>query len=137
MSFLLSIKIVSDLPKSGLWSESFGGHTDKHPFGPAAVGLDVSFMGNVKGIYGLPEHADDFAIKDSDLAHGGEPYRFFNLDVFEYELSSPMALYGAIPMVTAVHGPEKEGESTLATGMLWVNPSDTFVHVKRSEILIS
>lgn len=26
-----------------------------------------------------------------------EPYRMYNLDVFEYELDSPFSLYGSIP----------------------------------------
>ena len=30
-----------------------------------------------------------------------EPYRLYNLDVFEYELESKMALYGSIPMMLA------------------------------------
>jgi len=30
-----------------------------------------------------------------------EPYRLYNTDVFEYELDSPMALYGAVPFMTA------------------------------------
>ena len=30
-----------------------------------------------------------------------EPYRLFNLDVFEYELNSKMALYGSIPFMLA------------------------------------
>lgn len=32
---------------------------------------------------------------------GGEPYRLYNLDVFEYELDNPMALYGAVPVMYA------------------------------------
>lgn len=30
-----------------------------------------------------------------------DPYRLFNLDVFEYELYNPMALYGAVPVMMA------------------------------------
>lgn len=30
-----------------------------------------------------------------------DPYRLFNLDVFEYELYSPMALYGSVPVMLA------------------------------------
>ena len=32
---------------------------------------------------------------------GSEPYRLYNLDVFEYELDSRMALYGSIPVMVA------------------------------------
>lgn len=30
--------------------------------GPSSVGLDVSFPG-FENVYGIPEHADDFALK--------------------------------------------------------------------------
>ena len=30
-----------------------------------------------------------------------DPYRLYNLDVFEYELNNPMALYGSIPFMIA------------------------------------
>ena len=30
-----------------------------------------------------------------------DPYRLYNLDVFEYELYNPMALYGSIPYMLA------------------------------------
>ena len=30
-----------------------------------------------------------------------DPYRLYNLDVFEYELNNPMALYGSIPYMVA------------------------------------
>ena len=32
---------------------------------------------------------------------GKEPYRLFNLDVFEYDLNNGMALYGSIPYMLA------------------------------------
>ena len=32
---------------------------------------------------------------------GGDPYRLYNLDVFEYELNNPMALYGSVPVLYA------------------------------------
>ena len=33
----------------------------------------------------------------------GDPYRLYNLDVFEYELNNGMALYGSVPVLIA-HG---------------------------------
>lgn len=52
--------------------------------------------------YGIPEHADKFALRTT--GEGGlDPYRLYNLDVFEYELESTMAIYGAIPVLYA-HG---------------------------------
>ena len=41
-----------------------------------------------------------------------EPYRLYNLDVFEYLDESPFGLYGSIPMMLA----HKLG---LTTGVLW------------------
>lgn len=32
-----------------------------------------------------------------------DPYRLYNLDVFEYELNERMSLYGAVPLIQA-HG---------------------------------
>ena len=51
----------------------------------------------------------------SPLRTGGvesEPYRLYNLDVFEYLDSSPFGLYGSIPFMVA----HKVG---LTTGVLW------------------
>ena len=44
----------------------------------------------------------------------------YNLDVFEYELDEPMALYGHIPVLVA-HGADG------TAGVFWNNPSETFV----------
>lgn len=63
--------------------------------------MDISFPGASRA-YGLPEHADKLALRTT--GEGGlDPYRLYNLDVFEYELDSPMAIYGAIPVLYA-HG---------------------------------
>ncbi|KAG3120958.1 hypothetical protein PI125_g671 [Phytophthora idaei] len=116
------------------WQESFGGHTDKKKFGPSSIGLDVSFHGSVgapRSLYGIPEHATDFVLKDtiesSDKGGGKrkvvtDPYRLYNLDVFEYELDNPMALYGSIPVLVA---PNKFN----TVGMFWNNPSETFIDI--------
>lgn len=65
----------------------------------------------------MPEHGDHLGLSTTS---GSEPYRsgcnnrkevinilkqhicrLYNLDVFEYELNSNMALYGAVPLVHA------------------------------------
>ena len=104
----------------GMWEETFKSHTDSKPYGPTSVGVDISFPGS-RFVYGIPEHADDFALKVTKLVwtrqwnwkwmihccnyfpqtRGMDPYRLYNTDVFEYELSSPMALYGAVPFMVA------------------------------------
>ena len=38
-----------------------------------------------------------------------------------YEIDEPMALYGAIPIIWAIH---RLGGKTMASGFLWINPSD-------------
>lgn len=43
---------------------------------------------------------------------GTEPYRLYNLDVFEYLHESPFGLYGSIPLMVA----HKQG---LTTGVFW------------------
>ncbi len=35
------------------------------------------------------------------ICSDGDPYRLYNLDVFEYELNNRMALYGSIPLMLA------------------------------------
>ncbi|XP_012940746.1 neutral alpha-glucosidase AB isoform X2 [Aplysia californica] len=80
-----------------MWEETFKGFTDSKPNGPVSVGLDIAFPG-FRYVYGIPEHADTFALKTTKNT---DPYRLYNLDVFEYELNSPMALYGHIPFMAA------------------------------------
>ena len=101
----------------GFWDEYFKSYHDSKPFGSSSVGVDVSFIG-FRHAYGLPEHADSFALKNT--VGNGDPYRLYNLDVFEYELHNPMSLYVAIPYIT-VH----RRENTL--GALWFNSAETWV----------
>ena len=81
-------------------------------------------------MFGLAEHASQFALKATTGGAGAyeEPYRFYNLDVFEYELDEPMALYGTIPLVW---GQSTSRPSTV--GAFWNNPSETFVDVSSEE----
>jgi len=86
---------------------------------------------NKRKVFGLPEHATRTALPHTNgpRTHYNEPYRLYNLDVFEYELDEPMALYGAIPLVVS-HGLKSTNEDTSSTvGALWLNPSETFVDV--------
>eukprot|EP00418_Pyrodinium_bahamense_P085599 CAMPEP_0179059488 /NCGR_PEP_ID=MMETSP0796-20121207/25378_1 /TAXON_ID=73915 /ORGANISM="Pyrodinium bahamense, Strain pbaha01" /LENGTH=1004 /DNA_ID=CAMNT_0020756245 /DNA_START=1 /DNA_END=3015 /DNA_ORIENTATION=- len=115
-----------DLDKNGMWEEEFGGHTDKKPRGPASLGMDMTFEGDVPSLFGLPEH-----MTKASLPFYEEPYRFFNLDVFEYENDEPMALYGAIPFLWAIH---RFGSApAVASAFIWINPSETFVKLQRDE----
>ncbi|KAH7705988.1 glycosyl hydrolase family 31 protein [Aphelenchoides avenae] len=107
--------------EEGFWEETFKSHRDSKPYGSSSVGLDVSFVG-FKFLFGLPEHADSFALRTTT---NGDPYRMYNLDVFEYELNNPMALYGSVPYVVA-HNKEH------SLGALWLNAAETWVDIASS-----
>lgn len=79
----------------GEWEENFKGHHDSKPYGPEAVAIDFTFP-QALVLFGIPEHADSFLLKQTV---GDEPYRLYNLDVFEYELNSAIALYGSVPVI--------------------------------------
>lgn len=79
----------------GAWEENFKSHHDSKPNGPEAVALDFTFP-QAQILFGIPEHSDSFALKST---LNGEPYRLYNLDVFEYELDNGMALYGSVPVI--------------------------------------
>ncbi|ETO25134.1 alpha glucosidase II, alpha subunit, partial [Reticulomyxa filosa] len=87
------------------WQEQHSSHTFHHDRGPEGVGCDFTFMGS-QTLYGIPEHAASLALRDTfeyntvttEGGGGGgeggrgqanEPYRLYNLDVFEYELDIP------------------------------------------------
>ncbi|MES1914536.1 MAG: hypothetical protein MHM6MM_006596 [Cercozoa sp. M6MM] len=90
-----------------MWQEHFDKHTVQHR------------------VYGLPEHASSFALKDTFKEYQ-EPFRLYNLDVFEYELDSPMAIYGAVPLVLAP-------SSSSVEAALWLNAAETFVDIDYRE----
>lgn len=46
----------------GAWQENFKSHHDSKPHGPSSVGLDFTFP-EADYAYGIPEHADSFALK--------------------------------------------------------------------------
>ncbi|KAJ4946512.1 hypothetical protein JOQ06_024178 [Pogonophryne albipinna] len=104
--------------EDGMWEETFKSHTDSKPNGPSAVSLDFSLPG-VEHVYGIPEHADTLRLKTTE---NGDPYRLYNLDVFQYELYNPMALYGAVPVMLA-HNAQR------TTGVFWLNAAETWVDI--------
>lgn len=102
-----------------LWEETFKSFHDSKPHGPSSVGVDISFPG-FEHVYGIPEHADDFALKTTKDT---DPYRLFNLDVFEYELYNPMALYGSVPVMIA-HNVKN------TVGLFWNNAAETWIDIR-------
>ncbi|XP_052275424.1 neutral alpha-glucosidase AB-like isoform X2 [Dreissena polymorpha] len=102
----------------GMWEETFKNFHDSKPYGPSSVGIDISFPG-FEHVYGIPEHADSMALKTTK---SGDPYRLFNLDVFEYELYNPMALYGSVPVMLA-HNEKR------TVGIFWHNAAETWIDI--------
>eukprot|EP01084_Bolivina_argentea_P171636 297369_1 len=102
--------------ESKSWEESFSSHTYHYDHGPASIGLDFTFV-NSKHVYGIPEHASSLALKSYS-----EPYRLWNLDVFEYKLDVPDALYGAIPYILGYN-------LNSANAVLWMNTAETYVDI--------
>lgn len=109
----------------GCWEERFQSHTDPKLRGPESAGADISFP-FADHIYGIPERTTRFSLEDTVDAEGNvvsEPYRLYNLDVFEFELDKPLGLYGSIPFLTARNGKD-------ACGMVWMNSAETYVDVR-------
>ncbi|KAJ2378976.1 glucosidase II [Coemansia sp. RSA 2607] len=109
---------------SGEWEEKFKTWTDSKPNGPESFGMDISFSG-FEHVYGIPEHSSPLSLKGTrggDKNAYDQPYRLYNLDVFEYELDNPMALYGSIPFMVA-----HNANSTV--GVFWMNAAETWIDV--------
>ncbi|KAL9257322.1 putative glucan 1,3-alpha-glucosidase [Drosera capensis] len=106
------------------WEESWRGHTDSRPYGPQSISFDVSFYG-ADFVYGIPEHATGLSLKPTrgPGVEFSEPYRLFNLDVFEYLHESPFGLYGSIPFMIS-HGKERG-----TSGFFWLNAAEMQIDV--------
>ncbi|KAI9822527.1 MAG: hypothetical protein M1827_000246 [Pycnora praestabilis] len=114
--------------QSTWWEETFGGNVDSKPKGPESVGLDISFPG-YEHVFGIPEHAGPLSLKETRGGSGNhnDPYRLYNSDVFEYEMDSPMTLYGAIPFMQA-----HRKDSTV--GVFWLNAAETWIDIVKSKV---
>ncbi|KAK7282257.1 hypothetical protein RIF29_10900 [Crotalaria pallida] len=106
------------------WEERFHGHTDSRPHGPQSISFDVSFYG-ADFVYGIPEHATSLALKPTrgPGVEESEPYRLFNLDVFEYLHDSPFGIYGSIPFMIS------HGKSRGSSGFFWLNAAEMQIDV--------
>jgi alpha 1,3-glucosidase len=90
--------------------------------GPEALSVDITFPG-VQHIYGLPEHASPLSLPDTVGSNQkySDPYRLFNVDIFEYLADSPMSLYGAIPLLHAHSKTHSVGVLNLVGSETWVD----------------
>ncbi|XP_028958629.1 probable glucan 1,3-alpha-glucosidase isoform X2 [Malus domestica] len=106
------------------WQERFKGHTDTRPFGPQSISFDVSFY-DADHVYGIPERATSFALKPTrgPGVEESEPYRLFNLDVFEYIHDSPFGLYGSVPLMIS------HGKASGTSGFFWLNAAEMQIDV--------
>lgn len=95
--------------------------------GPEGFSIDLSFPG-AQHVYGLPEHASPLSLPATtgEGAYYSEPYRLYNVDIFEYLADSPMSLYGAVPLL---HAHSKAG----SVGVLNLVASETWVDVKHED----
>lgn len=94
---------------------------DSIPFGPESIGIDVSLLG-FKTCYGIPEHSNSLSLKDTQET---DPYRLYNVDIFEYEVDSLLPMYGSIPFMVA----HKPG---MSAGIFWINGADTYVDIHKA-----
>lgn len=115
-------KMINILPEESTFNaykDSFKDSSrDMLPLGPESVAIDFTFN-NYTHVYGIPEHADSFSLKDTTNT---EPYRLFNVDIFEYDVQSKLPMYGSIPLMTAV-------KSDAASAIFWVNAADTYIDI--------
>ncbi|ODV60380.1 glucan 1,3-alpha-glucosidase ROT2 [Ascoidea rubescens DSM 1968] len=103
--------------------------------GPESVALDATFK-NFLNVYGIPEHADSMALKTTrdnrdDASYDGkerdlDPYRLFNVDIFEYETDSKLPNYGSIPFMLA-------HSHNVSAGLFWVNSADTWIDIIKKD----
>lgn len=106
--------------------EKFRSHTDTMPKGNQAISLDLTFP-SFEHVYGIPEHASDFDLKATRHQNEfiSEPYRLYNLDVFEYDLDSTFGLYGSIPFMTAHN-------SKRTIGVFWHNAAEMYIDIEKA-----
>ena len=110
------------------WGEPFGPFYDPKKRGGMGVSFDVKFPG-YSNVYGIPQHASAFKL---EATGGKEPFRLFNLDVFEYVLDNPAALYGSIPFMLG-HKATAGGGSRSA-GVFWLNAAEMFVDITEETV---
>ncbi|KAF9529796.1 glycoside hydrolase family 31 protein [Crepidotus variabilis] len=112
--------------EDALWEETFSSWTDSKPKGPESLSVDIAFP-NHPVVYGIPQHATNLALPSTrgEKPTFTDPYRLYNSDVFEYLASSPVSLYGSIPLMHA-----HSADSTVA--VFHVVGSDTWIDVSHA-----
>ncbi|GAA6011944.1 hypothetical protein JCM11491_000111 [Sporobolomyces phaffii] len=108
--------------EDGMWEETFNGKKDTKPKGPESLSLDITFPG-YEHVYGIPQHASSLSLKETRGGEGAytDPYRLYNLDVFEYEADSEMAIYGSIPFMKAHRAGSTVGVFLASASEDWID----------------
>ncbi|GAA5875927.1 hypothetical protein JCM8547_008350 [Rhodosporidiobolus lusitaniae] len=108
--------------EDGMWEETFTSKRDSKPKGPESLSLDITFPGYAH-VYGIPEHASSLSLKQTRGGDGAytDPYRLYNLDVFEYDTDSEMALYGSVPFMQAHRAGSTVGVFLVSGSEVWVD----------------
>jgi len=124
--------------EDGFWEEKFQSHHDAKPNGPMSIGVDITFPQKSTKLYGIPEHASSLALhatrtppsphSPSKAPKYKDPYRLYNLDVFEYDLDVPMSLYGSIPLLIS-----HSVDTGRVAGAFFNNPSEMFIDIWEGE----
>ncbi len=111
----------------------FDGKVEKAPMGPRAISLDFEFPSLVE-LSGIPERTSlsgGIALTDTlrinidknEMDVLSDPYRLYNLDVFEYQANDTyLGLYGSIPYL-ASYKSSSEG----CVGIYWINAAESWV----------
>ncbi|KAF8729120.1 Galactose mutarotase-like, partial [Rhizoctonia solani] len=108
------------------WEERFKSWTDSKPKGPESFSLDITFPTHAQ-VYGIPQHAAPLSLPTTtgEGSFFNDPYRLYNLDVFEHEASSTMPLYGAIPLLHAHSEHSTVGVFLAVASETWIDISRT------------
>jgi len=83
----------------------------------------ISSPHGISGFHSLSCSHIHISGKDANYT---DPFRLFNVDICEYEIDNPMALYGSIPMITA------HGEAG-SVAIFWNNEAETWVDIERED----
>ncbi|KAF5375520.1 hypothetical protein D9615_009169 [Tricholomella constricta] len=104
------------------WEEKFSTWTDSKPKGPESLSLDINFP-NHGTVYGIPQHATRLALPTTtgESPFFSDPYRLYNADVFEYLASSPMSIYGSIPVLHAHSADSTVGIFHAVASETWID----------------
>lgn len=118
-----SIDVLPEESRYNAYKDDFkDSKADKLFLGPESVALDFTFV-NYTHVYGIPEHADSLSLKDTT---GTEPYRLYNVDIFEYETQSKLPMYGSIPLMIAA-------KPDVSAAIFWVNSADTYIDIEKND----